>query len=64
LNTLLKRAGLTSWEIIPYYARFTEMRYRHRGIALALIVAGEKLVNVFEWLFPLLSFGYVVRARI
>jgi 2-polyprenyl-3-methyl-5-hydroxy-6-metoxy-1,4-benzoquinol methylase len=64
LNTLLKRAGLTSWEIIPYYARFTEMRYRNRGAALALIVAGEKLVNVLEWLFPLLSFGYVVRARI
>jgi 2-polyprenyl-3-methyl-5-hydroxy-6-metoxy-1,4-benzoquinol methylase len=64
LNTLFTRAGLSSWEIIPYYARFTEMRYRHRGMALALIIAGEKVVNALEWAFPLLAFGYVVRARI
>jgi 2-polyprenyl-3-methyl-5-hydroxy-6-metoxy-1,4-benzoquinol methylase len=64
LNTLFKRSGLATWEIIPYYARFTEMRYRHRGTALALVIAGEKVVNALEWAFPLLAFGYLVRARI
>jgi 2-polyprenyl-3-methyl-5-hydroxy-6-metoxy-1,4-benzoquinol methylase len=64
LNTLCKRAGLASWEIIPYYARFPEMRSRHHGMARLLIAAGEKVVNGLEWAFPLLAFGYVVRARI
>ncbi len=64
LNTLCKRAGFASWEIIPYRAAFTEMRTRNRGPYRVAIVAGECIVNGIEWLFPLLSFGYIVRVTI
>jgi len=64
LNTLCSRAGLASWEILPYRAAFTEMRARNRGLRGAVVAAGEQVVNGIEWLFPLLSFGFVVRATI
>jgi SAM-dependent methyltransferase len=64
LHTLCRRAGLASWEVIPYRASFPEMRARHPGAGGLLVAAGERAVNVVEWLFPLLAFGYVVRARI
>jgi hypothetical protein len=61
LATLCARSGFASWEIVPYFARFTEMHERHRGLARLAVRAAERTVNVFEWLFPLLSFGYIVR---
>jgi len=64
LATLCSRAGFTDWEIIPYFSRFNEMRERHSGIARLAIRAAERVVNVFEWLFPLLSFGYILRIRL
>lgn len=64
LNTLCARAGFSGWEIIPYFARFTEMRVRHPGLVGALVGAGEAAINALECLFPLLSFGYIVRAQI
>lgn len=64
LETLCTRAGFGGWEIIPYFARFTEMQERHRGIARLGILAAERLVNAFEWLFPLLSFGYILRVEL
>ena len=64
LNTLCRRAGFAAWDIVPYRAAFTEMRERNHGLGRALVAAGENAVNVVEWLFPLLSFGYVVVARL
>ena len=64
LNTLCRRAGFAAWDIVPYRAAFTEMRERNHGLRRALVAAGENAVNVVEWLFPLLSFGYVVVARL
>ena len=64
LNTLCRRAGFASWDVIPYRAAFTEMRARNAGVRGAVIATGEKAVNALEWLFPLLSFGYVVEACI
>lgn len=64
LATLCRRAGFRSWELIPYYARFTEMGERHQGTARRAIRAAERTVNLFEWLFPLLSFGYIVRIQL
>lgn len=64
LNTLCRRAGLARWEILPYRSAFTEMRARNRGVRGLAVATGEKVVNGLEWLFPLLSFGYVVRATI
>lgn len=64
LHTLCRRAGLAEWEVRPYRASFPEMRARHAGLARLAIAAGEKAINAVEWVFPLLSFGYVVTARI
>lgn len=61
LSTLCTRAGFRRWQIIPYFARFTEIRERHAGMARVGVLTAERLVNVFEWLFPLLSFGYILR---
>jgi hypothetical protein len=61
LATLCARAGFSKWEIIPYYARFTEMQDRHSGLARLGVRVAERIVNALEWMFPLLSFGYIVR---
>jgi hypothetical protein len=64
LTTLCTRAGFTSFEIIPYFARFTEMQERQPGVARLGVRAAERAVNVLEWIFPLLSFGYILRVRL
>jgi hypothetical protein len=64
LATLCTRAGFREWEILPYYSRFTEMQERHSGVLRLTVRATQRLVNLFEWLFPLLSFGYIVRIRL
>lgn len=64
LTTLCRRAGFSNWEIIPYYSRFTEMRERHSGLSRVAVLAVERVINCMEWLFPLLSFGYLVRIRL
>lgn len=64
LNTLCVRAGFADWRIVPYRAAFTEMRERNHGLRRGIVAAGEKAVNAVEWLFPLLSFGYVVVAKL
>lgn len=64
LHTLFHRAGFERWSLTPYYAAFPEMRSRHPGLLGAAIGAGEKAVNVVEWCFPLLSFGWLVEAEL
>jgi hypothetical protein len=61
LTTLCTRAGFSKWEIIPYFARFTEMQDRQSGLARLGVRVAERIVNALEWVFPLLSFGYIVR---
>ncbi|HJS90485.1 MAG TPA: methyltransferase domain-containing protein [Steroidobacteraceae bacterium] len=64
LTTLCRRAGFSNWQIIPYYSRFTEMLERHSGLARIAVLAAERVINSLEWLFPLLSFGYIVRIQL
>lgn len=65
LTTLCRRAGFSSWEIIPYFSRFAEMRKRVKpGVRSLAISAAERLINGFEWAFPMLSFGYIVRVSL
>jgi len=64
LTTLLSRAGFERFGLRPYFARFPEMAGRHRGWRAALVSGGERGVNAIEWLFPLLSFGWIVEAEI
>lgn len=64
LNTLFMRADFSDWSIIPYYARFTEMRARSEGLMKRVVDISEKMVNAGEWLCPLLSFGWIARVKI
>lgn len=64
LTTLCRRAGFTEWNIVPYYSRFTEMQERHSGLARLGVQGAERAVNCLEWVFPLLSFGYIARIRL
>lgn len=64
LATLCTRAGFARWAIQPYFARFTEMQQRQRGLARLAVRAAERTINLFEWLFPLLSFGYIVQIEL
>lgn len=64
LATLCTRAGFAEWEIIPYFSRFTEMQARHFGASRLAVQAVQRIINLVEWMFPLLSFGYIVRIRL
>lgn len=64
LNTLALRAGFDTWEIIPYRFYATEIIMSSKGATRLMAMLTERLVRVVEQMFPLLSFGYVLRARL
>lgn len=64
LNTLCMRAGFKEWEIIPYRFYATEMILCSTGIKRVLVIGVERAIRVVEWLFPLLSFGYIVKVSV
>jgi hypothetical protein len=64
LNTLCLRAGLQSWEIRPYRFYATEMFLSSRGAKRAAAMGVQSAIRLVERGFPLLSFGYVVTARL
>ncbi len=64
LNTLCRRAGFADFTIIPYRFYATEMILGSTGLRRLAAQVAEPVVRAVEWLFPLLSFGYVVRIRL
>lgn len=64
LNTTCIKADLEGWEIIPYSFHATEMIMNSRGLAKRLIRLAAYVVRIIERIFPLLSFGYIVRAKL
>jgi hypothetical protein len=40
------------------------MQERCSGLSKLAVRAAQGVVNLFEWMFPLLSFGYIVRIRL
>lgn len=64
LCTLFRRSGFDEYEIVPYVARFTEMKARNAGLRRTAVRTGELCINALERMFPLLSFGYIVQALI
>lgn len=64
LNTQCIRAGFEKWDIIPYLSSFPEMKLKSKGIRKLPVILFEKAVNIFESIFPLLSFGWILRIRI
>ena len=61
LNTLCLRTGCEAWQIIPYRFYATEMLLQSSGLKRVAVTIVERLIRVVERLFPLRSFGYVVR---
>lgn len=64
LNTLATRAQFEAWEIRPYRFYATEMIMNSTGPKRMLALIVERFVRVIEKMFPLLSFGYVMRAKL
>lgn len=64
LHTLCRRAGFQAFEIRPYRFYATEMILRSQGPTRLAVRAAQSGIRGIERLFPLLSFGYVVRARL
>jgi trans-aconitate methyltransferase len=64
LHTICRRAGFAQWDIRPYRFFATEMILNSTGARRAAAVAAQGGVRVIERLFPLLSFGWIVRARL
>jgi hypothetical protein len=61
LNTLCLRAGFGTWQILPYRFYATEMLLQSSGLKRVTVLIAERLIRVVEQLFPLRSFGYIVR---
>lgn len=64
LNTLCLRAGFRSWEISPYRFYATEMILSSNGPKKLFVQFVQLCIRAVERFFPLLSFGYIVRARV
>lgn len=64
LNTLCVRMGFPESEVIPYRFQATEMILNSHGTKRAAAVVVQEVVGVVERLCPLLSCGYIVRARL
>jgi SAM-dependent methyltransferase len=64
LNTLCLRTGFKSWEIIPYRFYATEMILNSSGAKRVFVCVVEGSIKLVERLFPLLSFGYILRVSI
>jgi 2-polyprenyl-3-methyl-5-hydroxy-6-metoxy-1,4-benzoquinol methylase len=64
LNTMCLRAGFHSWEIIPYRFYATEMILASTGTRRMLVKFVQTFIRAMERIFPLLSFGYIVRIRV
>lgn len=64
LNTVCLRAGLAGWRIVPYHFYATEMILASSGLKRAGTRLAASCVRGAERFAPLLSFGYIVHARL
>jgi SAM-dependent methyltransferase len=64
LSTLCSRTDFAEWEIIPYRFQATETILNSSGLKKAAATAAQFIVGLVERLFPLLSCGYIVKAKL
>ena len=64
LHTLCVRMGFPEWEVIPYRFQATEAILNSQGPKRAAAYVVQGFVGVVERFFPLLSCGYIVRAKL
>jgi hypothetical protein len=60
LNTICKKAEMKNWEIIPCYSVFSVMILKSHGIKKIIILMFQKFINIIQFLFPLLSEGWIL----
>ncbi|VVA43502.1 conserved hypothetical protein [Candidatus Roizmanbacteria bacterium] len=61
LHALCIKNGFKKFKIIPYNVKFTEMYLKSSRVTGFFILLLEKIINVGENIFPMLSGGYVVK---
>jgi len=64
LYALSIKNGLKKFKIIPYHVKFTEMYLGSSKIVGVFIRSAEKIVNIIENIFPMLSGGYIVNTEL
>jgi 2-polyprenyl-3-methyl-5-hydroxy-6-metoxy-1,4-benzoquinol methylase len=64
LNTLFIRAEIANFEIKPYRFYASEMILRNKGFKKIFVKFVQFCIRQVENIFPLLSFGYIVDARL
>lgn len=60
LYTVCKKNDLRVESIQPTYSEYPEMKFRVKGIKRYIVIIVEKIINIIEYLFPMLSAGYTV----
>lgn len=61
LHALCIKNGFKKFKIIPYNVKFSEMYLKSSRVTGFFILLLEKIINVGENIFPMLSGGYVVK---
>jgi hypothetical protein len=64
LNTICLNAWFKNWKIIPYYVKFSEIIMNSKWVKKIALVIFEKIINFFEYLFPLLSWWMIIEIDI
>ena len=64
LHTTCIRAGFEEWEIIPYRFYATEMILNSRGAKRLAAQVVQGCIRAVSYVFPLMAFGYIVRAKL
>jgi len=64
LNTICLRAGIQGFTITPYHVSYGEMFLRSNKFMRIIVKLSERIINVFEYLFPMLSAGYIVEINL
>ena len=63
LSTLCTRSGFEDWTILPYYVRYSEIGLRSRGVKRFIVHGAERIVNLAEWMCPLLAGGIILHVN-
>ncbi|MDX2195019.1 MAG: hypothetical protein NW207_01260 [Cytophagales bacterium] len=64
LYTLSTRTGFCEWDLIPCYSIFNEMKLKSTGFKKIAVTVFQSVVNLIEYVFPMLSAGWIVKIRI
>lgn len=64
LNTVCIKSEIRDFSIRPYFVSYGEMYLNSKGVKKMLVKIIEKFVNLIEYLFPMLSGGYIVEIKL